>query len=752
MKALWFFLFFAVSHPLFAQGEFIVNTQRDSTQRDPQIERDGSGNVAIVWNAENHAGPDSKGDIVMQRYAPGGAAVGGEIRVNTTVHGDQEKPACSMNSSGALVVAWASLTHLDSAYDIRARRFTTSLPPGEEFLVNTTVARTQTEPDVAVSESGRFVVVWNSWTPSDDRDVFMRVYSADGVPATGEIRVHTTTAFSQARPAVKFLPDGGIVVVWESWSQDETGGYGVYTRLFDSTGTPRTGEIPANTYTADYQWYADVETLSDNTFVVVWCSWEQDGADGSIVLQRFGPDGTKIGSEQIVNTTTAYYQWLPRIRRIEDDGFAVVWSSWKQDGSREGVYLQVFDSSGGRRSFETRCNTTTESFQWEPDAVQLNGDFLMAVWSSWGQAGKDYEIVARILSPSRPQGHLDPNSLAHHSGRTTSSVIVHVLDSLALTGQTYAAIFDSLSPASAALSVHNLTTGDTLVRSFLIDRGEGVFYLTPTFQGVALEVIPEFDLAIDFARSSMINRSGTNLNFILNIPSAGTQRTAPIDVALVWGSTDTLADGSYSAVLDTALGTTGKREVVVPFFGWNITDGQRMDLLVVESVVNKRWTIGERIIFLTPPAYRSATNNTHAEVRPTAPAGAAVLPGPGDTNVVLTVRPIRQGEEFRFTVSNAAVLELTSASGAEREFLLEQNYPNPFNPSSTIRYTVGKQSHVAVRVYNIVGQLVATLADGIHQPGVYRVRFSGEGVASGAYFTRMEWEGRTVTQKMMLVK
>ena len=63
------------------------------------------------------------------------------------------------------------------------------------------------------------------------------------------------------------------------------------------------------------------------------------------------------------------------------------------------------------------------------------------------------------------------------------------------------------------LSVRNMTTGDTLVRKYPIDRGEGVFYLTPAFQGVAVEVIPEFDLDIDFARSYFINHSGTNLTF-----------------------------------------------------------------------------------------------------------------------------------------------------------------------------------------------------------------------------------------------
>jgi len=752
MKTLLMCLLCCTAPLLLAQSEFIVNTVQDSTQRDPQIERDGSGNVVIVWNAENHAAAGSQGDIVMQAFSSGLVPMGGEIRVNTVTAGDQEKPACAMNEAGVLLIAWASMTDRDSAYEIKARRFVSMSPSGDEFLVNTTSARTQTEPDVAVSLTGRAVITWNGWTSSDDRDVFMRIYTAAGVPATGEIRVNSSTAYSQAKPAVKFRHDGSIVVVWESWGQDAAGGYGVYARLFDSTGTPLGGEIPVNSYTADYQWYADVESFSDNSFAVVWCSWEQDGADGSIVLQRFDATGARIGGEQIVNTTTAQYQWLPRVCRFQDDGFAVIWSSWKQDGNREGVYAQRFDSDGRKTSFETPCNLTTQSFQWEPDAVPLGSDELLAVWSSWGQVGKDYEIVARRITPQRAQGYLNQSTVAHPYGRTTSGVIVHVLDSLALTGHTYSAVFDSLSATSAALSVRNMATGDTLVRNYPIDRGEGVFYLTPVFQGVALEVIPEFDLALDFTRSYFTNRSNTNLTFTLNIPSAGTKKLAPIDVALIWGSTDTLSDGSYRVVLDTALGTTGKREVAVPFYGWNLTDNQRVDLLVVETVVNKRWTPGEKILFLTPAPYRTAANNTHAEIRTTPPSGVLIMPGPGDTNVVLTMRPIRQGEEFQFTTARAAIMGSPSGADGIRAFVLEQNYPNPFNPSSTIRYSVGRTAHVAVRVYNVLGQMVATLKDGVHQPGVYRVRFSGEGLSSGVYFYRMEWEGRAVTQKMMLVK
>jgi hypothetical protein len=772
MKQLFALLLCAVS--VFAdQGtEFTVNARRAGVQRDAQAARDRTNTVLIVWCSENHTGPASQGDVVLRRLtldpatnagasnATAGISVGVSMAdTEMVVHdpagaGDQEKPALAANLQGMAVVVWASMTNRDSVYDIKARRFLDGMPQGPEFFVNTTMPRTQTEPDVAMDATGNFVVVWDGWTAGDDRDVYLRVFGPDGTPRTGEVRVNSTTAYSQARPAVRYRPDGSVVVGWESWLQDATSpaGYGVYARVFDAIGVPLTAELPVNTWSNDYQWYADVESFSDNTFAVVWCSWEQDGADGGIFMQRFNADGSKRGTEIQVNTTTAYYQWLPRIQRNMDDSFAVCWSSWKQDGSREGVFLQSYDAEGRRSSFESPVNTRTESYQWEPDIAAIaTGDMLIA-WSDWQGTGTDYEITARRVRTVRPEGVLRPSSVVHAAGRTTSRVVVHVIDSLALTGHAYEATLDSLANRTAALHVRDLATGDSVVRRFALDRGENIFYLTPVFHGVAVEVVPEFDLELDLAGSFMIRHSATNLAFAFNPPSAGTKKTAPIDVALIWGSTDTLADGRFASPLDTALGINGKREVVVPFRGWNLTDNQRMDLLVTDSPSNKRWDPGDRIVFLTPVAYRSVATNTHAEVRPTIATTPAIWPGPGDTTVVLTIRPIANADRFTFTTSRAAVLEITGGAGVPGVLTLSQNYPNPFNPATTIRYTVPAAGHVTLKVYSILGQEVRMLASGFHQPGTYRVQFEARGLASGVYFYALEGAGRAVVRKMLVVK
>ncbi len=88
---------------------------------------------------------------------------------------------------------------------------------------------------------------------------------------------------------------------------------------------------------------------------------------------------------------------------------------------------------------------------------------------------------------------------------------------------------------------------------------------------------------------------------------------------------------------------------------------------------------------------------------------------------------------------------------------LSQNFPNPFNPSTTIRYGIPAQSHVTLKVYNILGQEVATLVDEIQGRGYKTAQFpptgaGGNSFSSGTYFYRLQAGGFTQVRKLTLLK
>ena len=90
-------------------------------------------------------------------------------------------------------------------------------------------------------------------------------------------------------------------------------------------------------------------------------------------------------------------------------------------------------------------------------------------------------------------------------------------------------------------------------------------------------------------------------------------------------------------------------------------------------------------------------------------------------------------------------------------FALHQNYPNPFNPVTTIRYDVPEQSHVTMEIYNLLGQRVATLVNGIQEPGYHAIlwngtNMNGAAMSSGMYFYHIQAGDFRAVKKLILVK
>lgn len=86
------------------------------------------------------------------------------------------------------------------------------------------------------------------------------------------------------------------------------------------------------------------------------------------------------------------------------------------------------------------------------------------------------------------------------------------------------------------------------------------------------------------------------------------------------------------------------------------------------------------------------------------------------------------------------------------EFALYQNYPNPFNPSTLIKYEVPEKSFVSIRVYDLLGEELATLVNEEKSAGSYDVNFDAGQLSSGFYIYTIKAGNFTSTKKMMLMK
>ena len=92
--------------------------------------------------------------------------------------------------------------------------------------------------------------------------------------------------------------------------------------------------------------------------------------------------------------------------------------------------------------------------------------------------------------------------------------------------------------------------------------------------------------------------------------------------------------------------------------------------------------------------------------------------------------------------------ELTTVS----TYGLEQNYPNPFNPSTVIKFSIPQSEFVSLKVFDILGNEVATLVNEQRAPGAYEVTFDAGNLASGVYVYTLNAGDFVQTRKLMLMK
>jgi hypothetical protein len=85
-------------------------------------------------------------------------------------------------------------------------------------------------------------------------------------------------------------------------------------------------------------------------------------------------------------------------------------------------------------------------------------------------------------------------------------------------------------------------------------------------------------------------------------------------------------------------------------------------------------------------------------------------------------------------------------------FALEQNFPNPFDRTTQITYSLPTAERVTLEVFNALGQRVATLVEGLQQPGVHAVEWTPSGLSSGVYHLRLRAGTQVLTKRAALVR
>ena len=203
---------------------------------------------------------------------------------------------------------------------------------------------------------------------------------ATNLTASGEILVNTTTANSQYFAGMTTLGDGGWIVTWTANGDQDGNGTGVYLQRYAADGTRVGTETLVNTETDGSQYGAVAAGLEDGGWIVTWSSYDQDGSMSGVYQQRYGADGNTVGEETLVNTTTDLNQQSPSVTGLNDGGWVVTFQMQTQYGSSLGIYQQRYDVDGNTVGGETLVVGYDDGAVASPVVTDLDDGGWIVAW------------------------------------------------------------------------------------------------------------------------------------------------------------------------------------------------------------------------------------------------------------------------------------------------------------------------------------------------------------------------------------
>jgi subtilisin family serine protease len=332
-------------------GEIQVNTYTAEEQEYAAIAMDPAGNSVVVWQSKSQDRNRTYG-VYLQRFDASGNKVGPESRVNTPVAGYQEYPDVAMDANGNFVVVWDHDAGVVETYGVHMRHYdATGTPLTGDIIVNSTIDGIQQRPSIAMAPTGEYVIVWTSNHPdlielgdTQNFEIFGQRFDASGNPVGGEFQINTTTADYQVDPSVAMDDAGDFVVAWRHGTPYVPSFYTVYARRYDSEGVPLSGEFQVPTTLTGFQYGPSAVMQADGGFTIAWYGDGVGDGPYGVFARKYNSAGIALGDEFLVNSTVAGDQAHPSMAIQSDGSFAVVWNGYGP-GDDSGVFVQRYAAS-----------------------------------------------------------------------------------------------------------------------------------------------------------------------------------------------------------------------------------------------------------------------------------------------------------------------------------------------------------------------------------------------------------------------
>jgi len=374
-------------------AETQVNTETVGDQTTATVAALSDGGWVVTWQSIGHDNADLGWGVYAQMYNADGSERGSEFLVNTTTAGAQWVPEAVGLTDGDFLIAWTGYSQPGDVYSgIYAQRYSADGTPdaGGEMHLNTSTTGDEADVQLLPLAGGGYAAVIRHEGASSVNysDVYLQIFDGSDTEILSETLVNTYTNQHQSFADVVGTSDGKLFTVWSSMTQDTGSSTGIYGKIYDPSGPSWGSEFQINDASSQDQQYPSAAALSNGNVAVVWTDWDTNslGINGKI----FDSSGAEVVGQFSVNSTMSIVQGYPSVTALSGGNFAVVWEGQGDDSgstTEYGIFGQIFNSSGGKVGSEFVVNTTTAGEQLDPQVATLaDGDFLVT-WESDGQDG-----------------------------------------------------------------------------------------------------------------------------------------------------------------------------------------------------------------------------------------------------------------------------------------------------------------------------------------------------------------------------
>ena len=488
---------------------------------------------------------------------------------------------------------------------------------------------------------------------------------------------------------------------------------------------------------------ANSGTYSWNTELVDDCAF------GSIKILLKNEEGFIYG-----NSVSSYFaidnamNGLPFVKILNDEfdkGLVLLEDTLQlevlmADPEQSSLLTTIYYSANGGNDFEivnsftSNSDSVSQFITFNVNALPNSNNTVIKLQVDDGQNVSADETFHFVKQSSRHSSF----QATHVSGIGDASVNIQIIDPAQLTGDLYRISFDDSSYSQKAYNVFNVSSGQYVVQN--VTQMNGI-YEGPYFDGIRL-LIKDFDPPeVNFQQTGWLNSATTlELSVYLPVINMGTFTLYgvpyPVDYQIT--ITDVISDTSSTAF--------GSPAIFMKFMVENLTENRPAEVIFVDNDNNNELSLLDDLYFIERDSIGDPVLSwaIHVGGDP-----SPVMPFAGDQFLLETYKPVSADDIYEFTGEVSGIkVNLYQPD----QINLSNNYPNPFNPTTTIEIELTQKVHVTLKIFNILGEEIATLVSGSLPSGHHAVKWNASNLASGVYLYRLQAGDYVKTRKMVLMK